>query len=314
MESGANVTLTLTLTGKFVPLRGANMKMLRVILSAICVLSAVNSMTNRAVAQWAPGQNMARSMIINLALGKSIEENTDLGFCDICYLGAFIAPGGNSFITMELEEGRKYVFAGAVQEDCDLDILVQDSNGNTLAKDSKTDNIPVAEFTPTQTDRYTIRLALYSAPGSRFCGMVLLRDKGWSIPLDNLGTAGSTILSRCDLIAAKKPTRFLQESGEWAIIGQVLEKGESSGLSDMNLGTGRRVLIAGGDNHTRDLDLTFSRNDSANTKLAEDTQDDDAPLVTHFTKKQERYSVEITNARSTGTTVAMIALLELEEE
>ena len=287
------------------------MKMLRVLLSVICVLSAVNSLANRAAAQWAPGQNMARSMIINLALGKSIEENTDLGFCDICYLGAFIAPGGNSFITMELEEGRKYVFAGAVQEDCDLDILVQDSNGNTLAKDSKTDNIPVAEFTPTQTDRYTIRLKLYSAPGSRFCGMVLLRDKGWSIPLENLGQAGGTILERCEVIASKKPTRFLQEAGEWAIIGHVLEKGESSGLSDMILGTGRRVIIAGGDNHSRDLDLTLSCNDLI---LAKDTDDDAAPFVTHFTKKQERYSVEITNARSTGTTVAMIALLELEEE
>lgn len=290
------------------------MKMLRVLLSAICIFSAVNCLTNRAVAQWAPGQNMARSMIINLALGKSIEENTNLGFCDICYLGAFIAPGGNSFITMELEEGRKYVFAGAVQDDCDLDILIQDSSGNTLAKDSKTDNIPVAEFTPNRTDRYTIRLRLYSAPGSRFCGMVLLRDNGWSIPLDNLGTAGGRILDRCELIATKRPTRFLQEPGEWAIIGQVLEKGESSGLSDIKLGTGLRVVIAGGDNHTRDLDLTLSRDDSEKTKLSEDTQDDDAPFVSHFTKKQERYSIEITNARSTGTTVAMMALLELEDE
>jgi len=53
-------------------------------------------------ADWVPGEGMAVSMAINILLGKEIEENSDPGFCDTCYMGAYIQPGQDSWFQMPL--------------------------------------------------------------------------------------------------------------------------------------------------------------------------------------------------------------------
>ena len=276
---------------------------------AVCVL-AVSAKSSQA--DWTPGVHMAESMLLNLAIGKTIEDRSDFGFCSTCYLGAYIAPGNNSFLTTQLERGRQYVFTGAVQEGCDLDIIIEDSDGDVVAKDTQSDNFPIVRFTPRYTGSYTIRLKLYAASASKFCSIVLLQKGGWSIPYENLGAACGTVLNRCRRVASLTSARFLQEPGEWAVIGQVMREGETTAFSDMRLGTGRRVVVAGGDAKSRDLDLAAYRDSSSMIRLAADTQSDNNPTVELNTSRSNRYAVGIANARSNGPTVVMTAILDVD--
>ncbi|MFN5273607.1 MAG: hypothetical protein ACK5E3_10385 [Planctomycetota bacterium] len=282
------------------------------LLETVGLLSVLVSTSQAIQADWDPGKHMAKSMIINLALGKSIQQNSNYGFCDTCYLGAFIQPGNNSFITTQLEEGRGYLFAGAVEEGNDLDITIEDQNGNRFARDTKTDNIPFVEFVPPQTGMYTVRLKLHSANSAEFCGMVLMQKGGWNLPLENLGSASARALARCQRVAELTSARFLQEPGEWAIIGQVMAEGNGGMFSDMRLGHGQRVIVTGTDNKSQDIDLAAYRDGSSRVRLASDTQSDNNPIIRLTTSRDSRYSIETINARSNGPSVVMTALLDID--
>ncbi|MFM7058658.1 MAG: hypothetical protein ACKO2P_17225 [Planctomycetota bacterium] len=261
---------------------------------------------------WSPGEGMAATMAINLALGKSIEEKSTYGFCDTCYLAAYIQPGNYSFITTDLEGGRTYLFGGAVSKENDLDILILDSSGNEVARDTKTDNVPIVEFTPPYSARYSIRLKLFSASGGRFCSMVLMQKGGWALPVENLSRAGQVMLGRCRNVARQAPTCFLEEAGEWAVIGRVLKKGDVAVYSDLRLGSGRRVVVAGGDSKTRDIDLGLFEDVSNGPALDTDTLQDDAPVLDARTSADKRYRLMLENADSNGATVVMTALLDVD--
>lgn len=282
------------------------------LLTTVGLFSVLLSTGQAIQADWNPGQHMAKSMLINLALGKSIQQNSDYGFCDTCYLGAFIQPSNNSFITTQLEAGREYLFAGAVEEGNDLDITVEDHNGNLVARDTKTDNIPFVEFVPPQTALYTVRLKLHSANRAEFCGMVLMQKGGWNLPFENLGTASARALTRCQKVAELTSTRFLQEPGEWAMIGQVMAEGDGGMFSDMRLGQGQRVIITGTDSKSQDVDLAAYRDGSTRVRLASDTQSDNNPIIRLTTSRDSRYSIETINARSNGPSVVMTALLDID--
>ncbi len=278
---------------------------------AMALVLAVSTGTFVAAEDWSPGEGMAATMAINLALGKSIEGKSDYGFCDTCYLAAYIQPGNYSFITTDLEGGRTYLFGGAVAKENDLDIIVLDSAGSEVARDTKTDNIPIVEFTPSSTARYTIRLRLFSASGGRFCSMVLMQKGGWTLPVENLSRAGQIMLGRCRNVARQAPTCFLQEAGEWAVIGRVLNKGDVAVYSDLRLGTGRRVVVAGGDSKTRDIDLGLFEDVTNGQALDTDTLPDDDPVLDARTSSDKRYRLMLENADSSGATVVMTALLDV---
>ncbi|MEM7453365.1 MAG: hypothetical protein AAF456_03310 [Planctomycetota bacterium] len=261
---------------------------------------------------WNPGVHMAESMVLTLAHGKKVEEETDYGFCETCYLGAFLQPGNYSYMTMTLEQGQSYAFFGSTAgENTDLDIIVLDEYGNTVAEDTLTDNVPAVEFTPTVTARYEIRLKLYSGDEGEFCGMTLMRKGGWSVPIDNLATATSRTLEYCERVAAQVPARFLQEPQEWAMIGTIMTEGAESGYSDMRLGNGRRAIVACGDKHTRDIDLTVSQ-DSPYVEIDSDTETDANPLLDFEASGFMRYSLNIKNYESSGATLVMSAILDID--
>lgn len=260
---------------------------------------------------WSPGDGMAATMAINLALGKAIEEKSSFGFCDTCYLAAYIEPGNYSFITTSLEGGRTYLFGGAVSKENDLDIIILDSEGSVVARDSKADNVPIVEFTPPDTGLYTIRLKLFSASGGRFCSMILMQRGGWTLPVENLSRAGQVMLGRCRNVARQAPACFHKEAGEWAVIGRVLNRGDVAMYSDLRMGTGRRVVVAGGDSKTRDIDLALFEDVSSGEALDTDTLPDDDPVLDARTRSEKRYRLLLENAASDGATVVMTALLNV---
>lgn len=271
----------------------------------------MGSGASTAYADWVPGEGMAASMAINILLGKEIEENSDLGFCDTCYMGAYIQPGQDSWFQMPLEAGVQYVLAGAVDKKCDLDILIEDGSGQRLAADAGSDNIPVVRFTPPATLVYKVRLKLFSGPGSRFCGIVLLKEGGWTLPVGNLGAAAGQMLQRCERVSSVVPARFLEVPGEWAVIGSVCRNGGTAGWRDMKFGSGRRVVVTGADSHSRDTDLRLTRDNGSGSEVDEDDESDNEPVLEFRSRSSDRYSLHIENARSSGATIIMTALLEV---
>lgn len=282
------------------------------LVATLFCLSTTTSATPAIAGDWSPGEGMANTMLVNLALGKSIEEKSEFGFCDTCYLAAYIEPGKDAFITTELEAGRAYLFGGAVGEESDLDIIVQNSNGDQVARDTQKDNIPIVEFTPNSTAQYTIRLKLFSASSARFCSMILMQKGGWALPADNLGRAGGLMLQRCRDVASKVPARFLQETGEWAVVGRVMNSGTVGTLSDMRFGSGRRVVVAGGDSKTRDIDLAIFENNNTGDAIDSDKLPDDNPILDFRTSSDNRYRLVLENPDSNGATVVMTAILDVD--
>lgn len=287
-------------------------RLFRNLLKTVCVPCLFFSAFHEAHAEWKPGRHMAESMATNLALGTSIEQKTDYGFCDTCYLGAFIQPGDDSFITMHMEAGRGYLFAGAVEDGNDLDIVIEDQSGNKVAKDTRADNIPMVEFTPSRSGRYTIRLKLYEARHAEFCGMVLMRKGGWRLPMKNLGTATGMVLANCQQVSRITPAKFMQERGEWAIVGVVLREGEKSTFSKMHLGSGRRVIVTGADSQSRDTDLAAYLEGSSRVELTSDTERDNQPFLQLTASRSNQYAIETSNAESNGPSVVMTALLDID--
>ena len=63
--------------------------------------------------------------------------------------------------TVNLEGGRSYGFFGACDNDCnDVDIIVEDANGNEVASDVLTDDYPVVGIQNATAGRYTARILL----------------------------------------------------------------------------------------------------------------------------------------------------------
>jgi hypothetical protein len=142
--------------------------------------------------------------------------------------------------------------------------------------------------------------------------MVLMQKGGWTLPVENLSRAGQIMLGRCRNVARHAPTCFLQEAGEWAVIGRVLNKGDVAVYSDLRLGTGRRVVVAGGDSKTRDIDLGLFEDVANGQALDTDTLPDDDPVLDARTQSEKRYRLMLENADSSGATVVMTALLDVD--
>jgi hypothetical protein len=65
--------------------------------------------------------------------------------------------------TFRFDQGSEYGITGACDEDCsDLDIVVEDANGNVMASDEADDDFPVVFFTPRSGGNYTVNVKMYS--------------------------------------------------------------------------------------------------------------------------------------------------------
>jgi hypothetical protein len=278
------------------------------------VLWALATPSLRAADEWTPGQNMRSSMVRLLAPVSTIVDKGEYGFSQTAYLGALLRPGGFSFLATTLNAGTTYLFIGAGSQPArDLDIVIEDDAGRVVASDVRADAIPMVWFTPGRTGRFTLRLKLAAANGACFCGMTLLeKGGGWQIPARNLDAAMDNMIAHCEGVASQRAAKFLDVPGEWAVIGTILREGKSEIFSDIRLGQGRRVIVAGGDTVTRDIDLAVFEDGPKRSILNADEDADASPLVQCVADAEKRYGVVIRNAKSDGGTMIMTALLDVQ--
>ena len=262
---------------------------------------------------WGPGDSLKQSMIRLLASASVIVQNSDYGFMETAYLGAFLQPGSFSFLTMTLSEDEEYAFLGAGnQKNMDLDIVVEDEQGNSVVHDVKDNDAPVVIFSPPRTGRYHLKLKLFRSKNACFCGMVLLKKNGWNVPVKNLDVAMNNMLRQSELIASQRPTKFADVPGEWSVVGVIIKPGESAGFQDIQLGTGRRAFTSGGDTVCRDIDLAAFEDGASRKILDADLDGDATPLVQFDAFAAKRYSMIVKNVNSNGGCLIMTALLEIE--
>lgn len=73
-----------------------------------------------------------------------------------------LAPGESDRISVYLEAGYTYSFVGVCDRDCgDVDLYLEDSNGNEIDFDDEDDDFPVVEVTPRWSDYFVVEMVMY---------------------------------------------------------------------------------------------------------------------------------------------------------
>jgi len=263
--------------------------------------------------EWRPGKYMAQAVARVMGGVRGVSEKTDYGYDNgICVLGAYLSQGGNVNFVRDLEKGQKYAFLGGGADPAkDVDIEVFDPDDQKVAEDTEADAIPIVGFTPKRTGSYTIRLELPKSPQATFCGMAIMRDGGWDVPVDNLSTAVAKVIAlgtKADELN-KTGARFHQETNTWALFGTVLKQGEASTLSNMRFERRKHLIAVAGDNNAKDLDAYLL--DPNGKTLVEDSESDATPVLEYTTGAHPSYGLRIENNKAGGAALVIATVLDL---
>ena len=135
---------------------------------------------------------------------------------------------------------------------------------------------------------------------------------GWGIPIVNLGLASLKVLQGCSAVDSRRPAKFLEEPGEWAIMGYILHENADMRLSEIFYGKGTRAVAAAGDENAIDLDLSLTQDNANGRLVASDTDPDANPFVAFESARDDTHSLRISNVQSKGATLVMIAQLAFD--
>ena len=91
------------------------------------------------------------------------DEMSDENYTVKNYIIGTIGEDDENSWTMYLSSSDEYVFGGFCDEDCDdLDLYLYDEDGNEIDNDTEEDDFPVITFSPRESGRYKIEVAMYS--------------------------------------------------------------------------------------------------------------------------------------------------------
>jgi hypothetical protein len=263
---------------------------------------------------WVPGKRFTESYDRVLGSIQRITNTTRYGYVDgVCFLSAFLNRGQDTRFTREFTAGTKYaVVGGGDNGTVDLDLYILDEDGRVVVKDELTDNIPVVEFTPPRSGRYTIRMVMFDAGKSGGFGSVgILRQGGYEVPVRNQSAALANLVQQANNVNRQVSERvyFSSGGGQWAVYGSIIPEGSELTVYDITPGEGRRAWVTGGDTTVTDVDLFLY---DANGRLLVKDEDLDArPLIDFQTRGGEQYSVRIKNVQSRGASLVLVATLSL---
>jgi len=286
------------------------------LLAGLCFLAGSHNSTTAAPAhEWGPGKWMNQAVDRVVGAVKFVSDKTEYGYDnDICILAAFLAPKGKVAINRTFRAGQKYAIIGAGDNDVeDLDLEVVDSTGNVIAKDDKADAIPVVTFRVPKTDTYTVRQHLYKAKRGSFCCIAVLREGGWDVPIRNLTAASEKLTRMCNIFDSKTPktVKFLDQTNQWALYGSIARKGESFSITNLNLGAGKRVIMAAGDAQATDIDLYVLNED--NDVLHKDEDPDANPFISFQARRRPSHGIRVKHADGRGPSLILTTVLDVSD-
>ena len=243
---------------------------------------------------------------------RKIQDKTRYGYDDsISLLGAYIRTGNTVTLTKQLKKGDKYALLGSGDDDAqDVDIYINNSNGDRVAEDSDNDRQAVVEFEPTKTGKYTIVVKLHkSKTKASFCALAILRKGGWNVPDTNFVDAMAKCIATCSQLGKqRKDLHFHDQENQWSLFGSILESGQETTLTNIAMGTGKRIVVAAGDANATDVDL-FLLNSSGSV-IEKDTEPDATPIFEYKTGGTGTYGIRVKNSKSKGPAMVIATLLD----
>jgi hypothetical protein len=262
---------------------------------------------------WAPGTYMMQAVRRVTTAGGGLADVSAFGYDDeISVMAALIQPGKSVGITRPLVEGEQYIILGGGEDLVDdLDIIVTDAaTGAQVARDDSVNGAPFVHLTAPQSGNYSLQLQMHDAKRACYACLVVLRKGGFRVPRGNLVTATDRLVGLCNRVSGGDPgaVRFHDNDNQWAIYGGVFDRGQAMTITNLSMGEGRRILLAAGDDNTKDIDL-FLLDQAANV-LSQDNEENATPVVHFDSAGDQTYGITIKNAAGTRSLI-LATILEL---
>jgi hypothetical protein len=260
---------------------------------------------------WTPGVYIMHALRRLTAVSASAQERYSLGFASggSSIFGAFIVPGAPAMLSREFVAGTRYVLIGATDDDgYNIDIIIRDTSGNSVAEDVAPDPNPVVEFTPTVTGNYRVELR---TAGQAFATMAVMEQSGFTVPADRIETSVFGSVQKAAELSKTMRERSgnsmglnFHANGDWCLLGTVMEQGDV--VSQWFTLEGEHVFLASGDASASNLDLALL--DDNQSTVAADTEVDAIPgFRVEGRQGNHRLELSVMSANSL-TLVTMVAL------
>jgi hypothetical protein len=267
---------------------------------------------------WRPGKYMKQAVDLVANGAARITAGTEYGFDGdaACVLGAFLGKGQAITMTRQFVKGRKYAFLGGGSDGAtDVDLHVVRASGEVIAADTETDATPVVQFTSDTDDPLMLRLSLADATrDGEFVAVAVMSNEGYSVPAANLTKSFGSVLetaARASELVQQRGANGLvfHAGGDWAFFGTILNQGEGTSISGLDLAADTNVVLAGHDGQAQDIDIAVDDTTEGDRRVATDAEDDDQPIVSVEPVSGHVYRARLVNAKSSGPSLITMLVL-----
>lgn len=284
----------------------------RFVVPAVVLFSMLTAASVGAESEWRPGKYMSQAVNRVMASVRRVTEKTQFGLDDgsSCFIAGYLATDSQIGSSIPLKAGVQYAIIGGGDDDVtDLDLYLKDADGNIVARDVEKDSNPVVVFKPEEDGKFRVEMKLVSGKTkSSFCCYATLRDGGFDVPVSNLNSAYTRLMTLCGAVDKKiGSAAFQDDDGEIALIGTILKEGETLTQSGVDMQKRQYVVCATADGQAQDIDLKLL--DSGDDVVESDTADDATPILIY--SKGGTMKLKITDVKSKGATLAMAAVLRV---
>lgn len=235
----------------------------------------------------------------------------------VSILGAWVHCRDNVMYYVPLTRGVNYMFvAGGDNDAQDIDLEIQDDKGRVVAVDNRVAADAMATLAAPSTGWFTLKLTLAKSRKDFpcVCVVAILKENGLQVPLKNLDVCSARLMrlfTDTDKLLQKEGKRleFRWARNQWGLYGSVLRPGDDISVTNLNLGSGRRLLLAMGDEQTEDVDLSLL--DKANAVVAEDVKTNPEAIIGYTPEAAARYGIRMRNYKGNGPSVIMTGIFDV---
>jgi hypothetical protein len=289
----------------------------------VCVALGALSLGSLASAVWAQGATSAtyvgQAFIRVTASASDNAKLGNFGYDDgICILGAWVDCRDDVQFWLSLRKDDNYMLVAGGDNDCqDVQIDVLDENGKQVAGEKRVAPDASVTFAPPADGWYLMKLSLMRSRNNLPCVCVacILKENGHQIPLKNLDDSADKLLklfSDNDRLLHEKDGKrleFRKARNQWGLYGAVLDQGQTKNVTNLDLGVGRKLFLALGDQNTEDVDLFIL--DKAGQVLEKDTKVNSEAIVRFTPAPGGRYGIKMLNYKGPGPAVIMTGIFDV---